>query len=497
MPGRVTDEVLARVENVLSDAVTKALLDTPADAEEVLTRIAHRLLAQGQAAQGPALPPKVHLALRLADEERTADAASDQPPTRAAATWDSAEWLSSLGVASRVSARLHAHTPKGSELPFVKALGKAADRESVLALLHAGQQPLLEELADCVLAGAKRLAGGHASSGAELHDKFVQSGGDFTLSYGSISSFYLGLEGMIGPPSPYLLETMRKEHTESADSREEFAAGNYGTATTSEIEYWFVVDPEHGLVRLGRTAWPDESKLRASHPERCRKPTPLVQLGFEMQRLNTALTEMEAEPLIEEELLATRLYTGPCFLKYNAVLRALSEVPFLVNQYRTLCKGNKYVTTLTVINSAIVKCSKLTEASPVYRGISGALLPANFWENDAYGVKGGVEYAFMSMTRDRAVALEYASSQGTVGIVFEVQQGLIDRGADVSWLSQVRDRAHARAALLPPPRQAPHPSLRPRARSIRTRRRSSSRRSPGSACTGRGSTATCSASTCV
>ena len=431
----VTDALLSTLESVLSDALTNALVDPPSNAEEVLTRIAHRLLAHGQTAQGPSLPSKVHLALRLADEERTD--ASDQEPKHTLPTWDAAEWLSSLGVAGMVSARLHAHTPTGAELPFVKALGAVADRESVLALLQAGPQPLLEELADCVLAGASRLAGGHASSGAELHDKFVQSGGAFTLSYGSLASFYSGLEGMIGPPSPYLLETMRKEHTESVDSRDEFAAGNYGTTTTSEIEWWFVVDPEHGLRRLGRAGWPDESKLRASHPERCRKPTPLVQLGFEMQRLNTALTEMEAEPLIEEELLATRLYTGPCFLKYNAVLRAQSEVPFLVEQYRTLCQGNKYVTTLTVINSCIVKCSKMTEASPVYRGISGALLPANFWEKDAYGVKGGVEYAFMSMTRDRAVALEYASSQGDgVGLVFEVEQGLIDRGADVSWLSQ-------------------------------------------------------------
>ena len=67
---------------------------------------------------------------------------------------------------------------------------------------------------------------------------------------------------------------------------------------------------------------------------------------------------------------------------------------------------------------------------------SGALLPEQFWQDNEHKVRGGVEFAFMSMTRDRAVALEYASSQGAVGLVFEVQQGLIDRGADVSWLSQ-------------------------------------------------------------
>ena len=41
----------------------------------------------------------------------------------------------------------------------------------------------------------------------------------------------------------------------------------------------------------------------------------------------------------------------------------------------------------------------------------------------------------MSTTKDRRVAMQYAASGGK-GIVFEIQQGMIDRGADVSWASQ-------------------------------------------------------------
>ena len=36
---------------------------------------------------------------------------------------------------------------------------------------------------------------------------------------------------------------------------------------------------------------------------------------------------------------------------------------------------NTYTTTLHVINSAIIKLSKLTSATKLYRGVSGALLP--------------------------------------------------------------------------------------------------------------------------
>ena len=53
------------------------------------------------------------------------------------------------------------------------------------------------------------------------------------------------------------------------------------------------------------------------------------------------------------------------------------------------------------------------------------------------GVKGGVETAFLSSSFDRDVAMSYASGDATrTGIVIEVQQGMVNRGAELSSLSQ-------------------------------------------------------------
>ena len=41
----------------------------------------------------------------------------------------------------------------------------------------------------------------------------------------------------------------------------------------------------------------------------------------------------------------------------------------------------------------------------------------------------------MSATAEREVALEYAASSAA-GVIFEIHQPMVDRGADLSWLSQ-------------------------------------------------------------
>lgn len=96
---------------------------------------------------------------------------------------------------------------------------------------------------------------------------------------------------------------------------------------------------------------------------------------------------------------------------------------------------NKYTTSLHAINSAIVKLGKLTKATKVYRGVGGMALPEAFWVPNEAGVRGGIENAFMSTTLNKEVAVGYASGRG-MGLVFEVQQGMVDRGADIGWLSQ-------------------------------------------------------------
>jgi NLR family CARD domain-containing protein 3 len=108
----------------------------------------------------------------------------------------------------------------------------------------------------------------------------------------------------------------------------------------------------------------------------------------------------------------------------------------MMRKLQELCEENRYVTTLHLINSAILKLSKIQRADRVFRGISGgAVLPKEFWNANDQNVKGGVEFAFMSTTLDRKVAMDYASN-GKNAMVLEMQMGMIDRGADMSWLSQ-------------------------------------------------------------
>ena len=97
---------------------------------------------------------------------------------------------------------------------------------------------------------------------------------------------------------------------------------------------------------------------------------------------------------------------------------------------------NKYTTTLHALNSAIVKLSKLTKAETVYRGVHDFTLPDKFWTPNRYNVRGGIDGAFMSTTLDRMTAISVAQSGKTAPIIFEIQQGMIDRGADISFLSQ-------------------------------------------------------------
>ncbi len=129
------------------------------------------------------------------------------------------------------------------------------------------------------------------------------------------------------------------------------------------------------------------------------------------------------------------------FIKYNAVLRGLPKlVEWLEKRMEDLCGDNLYVTTLHCINSAIVKLGRLSKPRTVYRGLSGSVLPPQFWKGHG---NGGVEFAFMSTTSDRDVAIRYAQgrpgkseAERQVKTVMEIKMGMIDRGADLQWLSQ-------------------------------------------------------------
>jgi hypothetical protein len=66
------------------------------------------------------------------------------------------------------------------------------------------------------------------------------------------------------------------------------------------------------------------------------------------------------------------------------------------------------------------------------------MLPRNFWIPNKFGVKGGIERGFSSFTTKKNMALGFSKADGPSqsSMLFEAQMGMVDRGADLSWLSQ-------------------------------------------------------------
>ena len=125
-------------------------------------------------------------------------------------------------------------------------------------------------------------------------------------------------------------------------------------------------------------------------------------------------------------------------LNLPADLDATHPSQHLWDKFVTLCKRNMYTTTLHAINSCVVKLGKLTKVMKVYRGLSGDHkgLPKQMTVPNEHGVKGGVEFAFMSTTTKREVALKYSRDSEQNRTIYEIQMGMVDRGADLKWMSQ-------------------------------------------------------------
>ena len=71
-------------------------------------------------------------------------------------------------------------------------------------------------------------------------------------------------------------------------------------------------------------------------------------------------------------------------------------------------------------------------------------LPDQFWNANDFGVCGD-RRRLMSTTLNRQVAMQYAAS-GSAALVFEIQQGMVDRGAEMTFSRSTR--TSARSSLL-------------------------------------------------
>ena len=210
-----------------------------------------------------------------------------------------------------------------------------------------------------------------------------------------------------------------------------------------------------------------------------RNGEPLEFYIAKMAEKNAQLEAKGLAPMMVEELIVVRLYSGPMYPKYNGVLRFSTgkesytaaelarglgpsflqkqcETDYMLGVWEATAEGglrfdsfNRYTTTIHALNSAIIKLSPLSTAAPVFRGISGASLPKQLLEADADNVCGGVEPGFTSTTTKREVAEFYAkvTKGDKASTIIEAEQGMIGRGADISWASQF---THEAETLFPP-----------------------------------------------
>jgi hypothetical protein len=120
------------------------------------------------------------------------------------------------------------------------------------------------------------------------------------------------------------------------------------------------------------------------------------------------------------------------------------------------------LTTIIVLLSALRKLSLSTNLSPkrlLYRGTSGRLpLPDCFWgyrhgASDASSVRGYLVFGFQSFTSKRDIAIRYSGTHDAsrpFPVILKFKAGAIDRGADVSNISQYPMQS-ARSRIFPPP----------------------------------------------
>jgi hypothetical protein len=240
---------------------------------------------------------------------------------------------------------------------------------------------------------------GSTSEVSALHYKFTQDP-NFKGVRGKFAAdelFAAGIDGIVGPLDVQYIRAMYNEHSLNAEASKQFIAWNAGheIKTTPEREWLFVV----GRDGLDKSSWTFDVE----------RAEPVVEEGMMVEGRNAeklaALLrspEVERSKVTVAEVVALRLYTGPMYVKYNAVLRGMAVAT---------AGGTIYSSTVHLICSGLHKLSRVSEVPKemkLYRGSGGMALPSSFLEPDASGCAGGTEPAIMSATPDRSVALGYS-----------------------------------------------------------------------------------------
>jgi hypothetical protein len=233
----------------------------------------------------------------------------------------------------------------------------------------------------------------------------------------------------------------------------QFTTSNYGGTTTTPRDEWaHVFKPEDAPpLSAGRDDNGKDLGMRDKIRWQTYRDGMLEKIkvafhGLEWHAKAEALSQADIDKLelTDAELIGLRLYTGPMFTVYNTALRAMgnAEAPGIVPAYDANFGGldarGRFATTIHMINHGVIKLARLSQGGlAIHRGLADMKLPSMFLEVNVDGVKGGVEFGFMSTTADKNVALQY--SKGTAGAprtLFTARTSLTSRGAYLGFLSQ-------------------------------------------------------------
>ena len=159
--------------------------------------------------------------------------------------------------------------------------------------------------------------------------------------------------------------------------------------------------------------------------------------------------------LIEAELVALRLWTGPMYRRYNYLLREFrsnrirEDMPVLP---LSECPPFEYINTIHALNSGIIKLSRRQPAETIlYRGLRSTS-ESKESSTAAFLFKSGVMECPIAFSTLRAEAERYACNglllKFDVARTGDLEAGkwAIARGAPIGWLSQFH---HEKEILFP------------------------------------------------
>jgi NLR family CARD domain-containing protein 3 len=330
------------------------------------------------------------------------------------------QWVRTLGLDWELAQLLK----KGDFFDGLRGLREMTDGD----LMHVCNK-FTQKLQELLKSNLDKLKmGEHMDAEKYKNSKFAMDGTEFEGSFAELKDFYDGPEKFIGTPNPNAQEGIRREHCERGNSNKEYKSPNYNFEFNPKEEHEFVVNPKlgfpYGHTPVDRSLWPSEKKDQWTGEQ-----------GREICSLEGIMQHelVQAACLQRPEVVCLRLYTGPMYMLYNAVMRKHPKAT-----YESL-QGNQYETTIFCIMSGVIKLSKAAHIPPgrrVFRGLGGMILPEEFWRMKKGGFRGGVEWGLMSTTTNKNVAMQYSGVKQQRGTVFEITVGRIDMGADLSWLSQ-------------------------------------------------------------